>query len=96
MDRFIMVSIEGEKPCLCAAHVKVVIDYTDQWDFGTNALISGGQCYVDDDTGEPVITRGRWTVREWPHGFPEDKELRKEVTRAINEQVKFGCCGGCL
>lgn len=57
---------------------------------------STGSCgFMGGDYNEPRITKGPWgiNIRKLP------KEIQKyaiEISRKINENVDWGCCGGCL
>lgn len=73
-------------------HLTVVID-GKEWDFGDYALISGGSVVR---TGEDdfEVSEGPWSIEEWPKGFPED--LKETVLEKVNEEIRPGCCGGCI
>lgn len=56
-----------------------------------HALCSGGSVWFDDDWCEH-IEDGPWSV-------DVPKELEKysaEITEVVNENVSWGCCGGCV
>lgn len=87
MVRF--VSYSGEFPCLCFGVLKIEVD-------GKvleleNALVSNGACGVTDD-GEDY-----WITAKWSVDLPEQlKPYEKEITALVNENVAWGCCGGCI
>lgn len=90
----IKIEYDGEYPCLCMGHLKVWID-DKLWDFGRYVLSSGGQVTHDDDWNFEVES-GKWTISDycWPEGFPED--MKEAVINKINEEITWGCCGGCI
>ncbi len=71
----------------CSGDLEVVIDGT-KWKFPKRALVTGGYVVWDD------VGFGPWNINKWPDGFPE--ELKEATLKAVNEQVKWGCCGGCV
>lgn len=45
-----------------------------------------------DNDWNAHIENGRWSI-----DLPEDLEpLRKEIEECINENIPYGCCGGCV
>ncbi len=100
------ISYTGKYPCLCYGILTLEIDgrkcvfghdytklkiggfkdghYDTFWD-------SGGD--VDYKTNK--ITKGEWQIRveELPEYY---KEYAEEIDRVFNENVPYGCCGGCL
>ena len=88
----ISIKYNGSFPNLCSGHLVVDINGRE-WDFGCYALSSGGSVSFDNEWNEKV-TRGKWSVIEWPEGFPV--ELKDEVRQAINGAIPHGCCGGCV
>jgi hypothetical protein len=85
----IKVEYDGAYPNLCSGHLVVTID-GKRWEFSSRALSSGG----GTDWRSGRVTRGPWTIYEWPEGFPGHLQLL--TVEAVNEQVEQGCCGGCL
>lgn len=87
MVRF--VSYSGEFPCLCFGVLKIEVD-GKAWEL-ENALVSNGACRVTDD-GEDY-----WITAKWSVDLPEQlKPYEKEITALVNENVAWGCCGGCI
>lgn len=86
MVRF--VSYSGEFPCLCFGVLKIEVD-GKVWEL-ENALVSNGACGVADDGA--YCTTAPWSV-----DLPEQlKPYEKEITALVNENVAWGCCGGCI
>lgn len=86
----IKIQYDGKYPCLCMGHLIVWIN-GKEWDFGKYVLESGGRCILSDDR----IVKGEWGIidENWPEEFPE--EYKKQVLSAVNEEIPYGCCGGC-
>lgn len=92
--RKIEIQYDGKYPNLCSGHLVVTIDGV-VWDFGKYCLSSGGCAYFKDRIDwEDVVEQGEWDITDYPEGFPED--LKEEVLIKINEEIPWGCCGGCL
>lgn len=55
---------------------------------------SGGSVTFDEDW-DSVVEQGEWEidVEELPEQF---WDVADEIDRVFNENVPFGCCGGCL
>ncbi len=88
----IKVHYDGAWPNLCAGALTLEIE-GKAWEFPDYCLDSGGSVTFTDDW-DAVITSGPWTIEDWPKGFPE--ELKEPVLKAINDQIGWGCCGGCV
>lgn len=89
----INVFYTGEYPNLCSG--KLIIEINNKfYDFGKDSLSSGGCTYFTNGYEDSHIEIGEWKVRKWPKSFPE--ELKEETLKAINIQISYGCCGGCL
>jgi len=88
------VSYDGGFPNLCRGLLSVKVDGV-LWDFENGSLSSGGSVRFDKDWQEHV-SRGEWSISEWPKGFPEDADVRRKVIELVNDYVPSGCCGGCV
>ena len=91
------VSYSGRYPSLCSGWLELKID-GKPWRRYVN-LFSGGQCYIDGE--REVVEQGPWDLTGYEYdyftnndGFT-DEEI-DEVIRLLNENVEYGCCGGCL
>jgi hypothetical protein len=92
MEHVKFVSYDGSYPNLCSGTLKLLVGekiYT----FESHALSSGGGVSFDENWSENV-TDGPWEINTWPEGFPE--ELKTEALGVVNENVSWGCCGGCV
>lgn len=86
------VSYDGNYPNLCSGQLVLAIDGNNVV-FPKYCLSSGGGVFFDNDWQEEV-TQGEWTISEFPKDFPEEmKELAVDI---VNENIPFGCCGGCV
>lgn len=88
------ISYDGKYPSLCLG--TLVIKVNNEIYHLQNILSSGGEVYfAGNDYSDPVITKGKWEIDDTL--FPEKlKPYIKEIKEIVNENVEFGCCGGCL
>ena len=84
------ISYNGAYPNLCAGTLRLRIDGEDAT-FPKYCMHSGGSITFDDDWQE-CITQGAWSV-DIPEKFAAHKD---EIERIVNENVTWGCCGGCV
>lgn len=84
------VSYSGEYPNLCSGELVISIDGMEWTGF---RLSSGGSVSFTEDWDE-IVTYGPWSVSHWPNGFPE--EAKPITIGLINENIRLGCCGGCV
>lgn len=91
-DQGITIEYDGAYPNLCSGQLFVTIN-GKRWTFTRYCLASGGSVSFDSNWSEQIGT-GPWTVSKWPEGFPEDQKVA--VVDAINEEIPWGCCGGCV
>lgn len=56
---------------------------------------SGGSAYFNHDMSESFTDSGEWDidVDELPEKF---WDVAEEIDEVFNENVEYGCCGGCL
>lgn len=87
------ISYDGKWPALCCGTLTIKVDgktYSLK-----HSLISGG-CIV----GGPSTDWDMWAeTGPWKIDLEEHPELepyKEEIIRVVNENVKQGCCGGCI
>lgn len=84
------ISYDGKYPCYCAGVLTLKIDGVVV-SFPPHTLESGGGTNWRDDE----VWSGPWTV--WDYHIPSEyKHLKKIIEKVVNENVPFGCCGGCI
>lgn len=84
------VSYDGAYPNLCSGILVLKINGVERK--LSHCLSSGGSVWFDGDWDEHVES-GAWSV----YDLPEDlKPLRKEIEECVNENIPYGCCGGCV
>ena len=83
------ISYSGEYPCLCRGTLVLEVDGKKREI--PYALYSGGSIEFDEND-KLVVETGPWSV-----DLPEDLEpYQKEIEQLVNDNVPYGCCGGCL
>ncbi|NMC58887.1 MAG: hypothetical protein GYA51_05810 [Candidatus Methanofastidiosa archaeon] len=87
-----LISYDGSYPNLCSGKLVLFVD-EKKWVFPPHSLSSGGRVSFDKNWRE-TVDLGPWSMSEWPEGFPE--EAKEEALSVINEQLSWGCCGGCV
>jgi hypothetical protein len=88
----IKIEYDGSYPNLCRGKLFIIIA-GKKWEFPDYCLSSGGSVSFDDEWNENVAS-GPWLIKEWPKDFPD--EFKDSVTEAINSEIRWGCCGGCV
>ncbi len=92
MKHKIKIKYDGKWPNLCSGNLIIVIDGR-VWPFPDYCLSSGGEVFRDNND-DFKVTEGKWSISDWPDSFPD--ELKEPVVEAINEEISWGCCGGCV
>ena len=95
------ISYTGKRPCLCQGILTLEIDgkivtFGDKYDMKERKPLcdfssfweSGGSC------GEYGITQNEWKIDIY-YNPEEYKEYVEEIDKVFNENVEYGCCGGC-
>lgn len=83
------VSYNGKYPNLCRGELVLRID-GKKVNLGT-CLTSGGNVWFDEEWCDHA-EEGKWSV-----DVPKEYEkYSEEITEVVNENVPWGCCGGCL
>ena len=88
----IKIEYDGKFPTLCAGKLVVTVD-GKRYVFPDDCLRSGGDSWFNEDWPE-YIEKGPWKVAKWPANIPE--EIKPKILEAINREIPYGCCGGCL
>lgn len=87
------VSYDGKYPCLCSGTLLIKVDgksYTLK-----HAMISGGYIMGGPDTDWDMwAEQGEWDIDL--EECPELEPYKEEIIRVVNENVQYGCCGGCI
>ena len=104
------ISYSGKYPALCHGILKLKID-GETVTFGHDYLrnyfdkeenppfwTSGGECYInlgDNDELDASVTTGEWEIDK--EVLPKKyQKYAEEIKRVFNENVDYGCCGGCI
>jgi len=99
-SRVEFVSYDGQYPNLCTGVLTVKIDgenvkfgYGDGCDY--NIFWSSGGSVRHDKDWNWDIQKGEWEidVNELPEKF---WDVADELDKVINENIQYGCCGGCI
>lgn len=96
-SRVKFIEYTGKYPCLCMGVLILEIDgvkYTFGNKEGTDFRafwISGG--YITDNYSTVIREEWRIDVEELPEQF---RDLAPDIDMLFNENVDFGCCGGCI
>ena len=98
------ISYTGVWPTLCSGVLTLNIN-GKEWKFGHELMSdeqneeafwsSGGTCGFYDNYSESYVRHNEWDIDETK--LP--KELQKiadEIADIFNDNVPYGCCGGCL
>ena len=87
------VSYNGGYPNLCSGKLIMKLN-GKRIEFPDYCLRSGGSWYFTNGYSEEHVEEGEWEIEEFPKNFPE--ELKEKANELVNNNVPFGCCGGCL
>jgi len=83
------IKYTGRYPNLCSGELTIEVNVKTYEEGFT--LCSGGSVSFDDDWMESV-TRGEWSV-----SVPKElSKYEQEIEDLVNENVPYGCCGGCV
>lgn len=97
------VEYTGKYPNLCSGILTLKINgvvakfgnvYKSKTALYPRFWCSGGNCGFSNGYMESYINRGEWL---YDGGLPHFlKRYEGEIMRVFNENVPYGCCGGCL
>lgn len=87
------ISYDGKWPNLCRG---ILIVEKDGKRYGLNSvLVSGGCCGFNRDYSESYIERGPWEI--YKENLPQElQDDYHELLELVNDNIDYGCCGGCL
>ena len=88
MERVEFIDYDGEFPCLCMGHL--IIKVNGEIRHLGGVLRSGGG--ISNDYEE--VEEGPWEVDL--SNYPDLELYKEEITDVINENIDYGCCGGCI
>ena len=82
------VKYTGRWPNLCRGILVLLIDGKE---VKFDQILSGGDvCFTED--WQEIVTHGPWKVE-----VPEEyKKYETEINQCMNDNVTWGCCGGCV
>ncbi len=103
------VSYTGKYPNLCSGILTLEIDgvvqrfghnYSDRfWETDGNHPTfwgTGGECgFAGPNYTNPYVHKGEWRIdaSEMPEEF---RKYAAEIDEVFNENIEYGCCGGCI
>lgn len=103
------ISYSGRYPNLCSGVLILEIDgkefrfghdyrVYDSWKTDGNYesfWSSGGNCGFTNNYQDSYVNSGEWQIDA--SQLPEEiKKYASEIDQVFNENVDYGCCGGCL
>lgn len=88
------ISYTGKFPCLCMGQLTLEIDGK------TVTFGDGGDHYSFWSSGGGITADyenyyGKWEIEE-DELSEEYRKYAKEIDKVFNENVPYGCCGGCI
>ena len=87
------ISYDGKWPNLCSGVLTIKVNGT-LYEL-ENVMVSGGCIMGGPHTDWDMRTeQGPWTVDL--EEYPELKPYEKEIAMVVNDNVPYGCCGGCI
>ena len=96
-QRIKFISYDGKFPNLCSGIL--VFSINDVEYKVSYALTSGGCTYFTNDYQDEHIESGEWSIDFDNKDFkdiPLTEDDKIVLTKLVNDNVDYGCCGGCL
>ncbi len=89
------VNYTGKYPSLCDGDLIIDVNNVRYILKSKDIMNTGGACYFTNNYSESHIEENEWLVNY--EKLPDElKSYACEIDRVINENIPFGCCGGCL
>lgn len=85
------IEYDGKWPNLCSGTLSIKVN--DKVYKLERVLVSGG-CIRRDDDWNMWTESGPWSLDL--DDYPELLPYEKEITDCVNDNVEYGCCGGCI
>lgn len=86
------ISYSGTYPNLCSG--ELVLEIAGKIKTFSECLSSGGSASFTEDWDE-VVVQGEWSLIE--DSFKTFTQEEKEyITTLVNNNIGYGCCGGCV
>lgn len=96
------LNYDGKYPNLCSGVLTLEIDgKTVTFGSGNECdydrfWISGGCCGFKSSTNETYLETDEWQFDDDEYFPDEYLDYYTEIKKLFNQNVEFGCCGGCL
>ena len=99
------VSYSGTYPCLCHGRLVVKVDGKEisfesggaDADYPAFWASGGSTGFIDLVDWEPIVTEGEWQLKACGKSYPKKiRDLLPKLLDVMNENVRPGCCGGCI
>ena len=86
------ISYDGRYPNLCRG--TLVIEVNGKRYELKYVIQSGGQVTFDEDWSADIVS-GEWYIDS--DDLPDElKPYREEIEEVVNDNIPYGCCGGCI
>lgn len=85
------IEYDGKYPNLCRGTLSIKVN--DKTFHLENVMVSGG-CICQGEDWDMWAEEGEWSVNL--DDYPELLPYEREITECVNNNVEFGCCGGCI
>lgn len=83
------ISYDGSYPNLCSGTLIIEIDGIIH---KLNSCLSSGGSVWFDDNSEEHVDGGEWSV-----SVPNELiQYASDIENLVNDNVRYGCCGGCV
>ena len=103
------IEYDGEYPCLCMGTLKVKIDGKEIIFSDSDKLIykkncypkfwrSGGTIKSNGSGWKMWAEKGKWELSAYSNeDYPKEiLDILDDLIKVFNENVPYGCCGGCI
>ena len=88
------ISYDGKYPYLCYGKLTLLIDGRIVT-FGCTPDCDYPRFWITGGRHDKELTKGEWLIS--CHVMPKQfVKYVNEIDRAMNDNIEYGCCGGCL